>query len=489
MSRHAHAFVVLVTVSLTLAGGCRARAPREEPREAPTVRIGTFVEGGSTRIANLLSSEFLVTVGWDGRPVFRLAESATESADGLALTIRLRSNARFHSGQLLTARRVRDVLLERAAVSAAVAEIEESDERTLVLRLRRPHALHLVDLSEHAVQEEDDSTERAGPFKVVSLSRPAVLAPFDHYYQGVPSVGRVEIEEYASHRAAWTAMMRGEINFLHEVSREAIDFMQAGGDITAYPLLRPYYVTLVFNQRHPILGRLDVRLAMSEAIDRAELLRLGMRGQGEAAFTPFWPHHWAHPALHPPVHNPDAARIRLDTGGLPVRSSPSAMPARFAFTCLVHEGDARFERLALVLQRQLSAIGIDMRLHPVPQQELGDRIAAGRYDTYLFELVNGRTLSFPYQFWHSRTSPLATGYSAADAALDSLQTATTEHGVRAAVTDVMRVMRNDPPAVFLVWPREARAADNAIALPYEQDRDVFGTLWRARSRAVREPSP
>lgn len=280
-------------------------------------------------------------------------------------------------------------------------------------------------------------------------------------------------------------MMRGEINFLHEVSREAIDFIQAGGDIRAYPLLRPYYVTLVFNQRHPVLGRREVRLAMSGAIDRDEILRLGMRGHGEAAFTPFWPHHWAHTPLQLPVHNPEAARIRLDTGGLPVRSSPSGMPARFSFTCLVHEGDARFERLALVLQRQLSGIGIDMRLQPVPQDELTARITAGRYDAYLFELVNARTLSFPYQFWHSRTSPLATGYSAADAALDRLQTAATEHEVRAAVSDVMRVMRADPPAVFLVWPREARAADRTIALPYEQDRDVFGMLWRARSA----PSP
>ena len=36
-------------------------------------------------------------------------------------------------------------------------------------------------------------------------------------------------------------MMRHEVNFLHEVNRDAIDFVEAGGDIRAYPLLRPYY--------------------------------------------------------------------------------------------------------------------------------------------------------------------------------------------------------------------------------------------------------
>ena len=60
-------------------------------------------------------------------------------------------------------------------------------------------------------------------------------------------------------------MMRDEVNFLHEVNREAIEFIEAGGDLRAYPLLRPYVVSLVFNTKHPLLRRREVRIALNEA--------------------------------------------------------------------------------------------------------------------------------------------------------------------------------------------------------------------------------
>ena len=69
-----------------------------------------------------------------------------------------------------------------------------------------------------------------------------------------------------------------------------------------------------------------------------------------------------------------------------------------------------------------------------------------------------------------------TGYAGADAALEQLQVARTDDDVRRALSDVMHVMRSDPPAAFLVWPREARAADASLDVPYEPDRDIFGTL-------------
>ena len=42
----------------------------------------------------------------------------------------------------------------------------------------------------------------------------------------------------------------------------------------------------------------------------------------------------------------------------------------------------------------------------------------------------------------------------------------------------MAHFRDDPPAIFLAMPREARAADKSIKIPYETDRDVFYTLWQ-----------
>ena len=64
------------------------------------------------------------------------------------------------------------------------------------------------------------------------------------------------------------------------------------------------------------------------------------------------------------------------------------------------------------------------------------------------------------------------------AAFERMQRARTNDEVRLAIGEVMAHLRADPPAIFLAMPREARAADKSIKIPYEPDRDVFYTLWQ-----------
>jgi peptide/nickel transport system substrate-binding protein len=482
-------FCVIAGIT-AVSAACSGEARRAEPPAEPiTLKIGMF----STRpdapvgLAGLFTSEPLVAAAWDGRPVYKLAASVTESADQRTLTVTLRSDVRFHTGELITAPVVRDLLSKKLELIPQIAAISAIDDRSLLISMRKPSSVKAVDLSTLIVDSGAEGSEalRTGPFKLKALD-PGVLEPFDEYYQGKPELGRIEIRRYATHRAAWTGMMRDEVNVLHEVSREAIGFVEAGGDIRAYPLLRPYYTALVFNARHGVLQRREVRVAINEAIDRDELVENAMRGYGRVAEGPYWPYHWAYPhGRFPTSFNPEAARLRLDGVGLKVGvRSVEQMPSRFAFSCLVLAGDDRFERIALLVQRQLYAVGIDMKIVAVPQKELVPRIASGDFDAFIMEAVSGRILSFAYQFWHSpvpgATVRFRTGYVAADAALDSLLVADTDDQIREAVADVMQVMRNDPPAAFLVWPREARAADIAFEIPYEVDRDIFGTIWQLK---------
>ena len=73
-----------------------------------------------------------------------------------------------------------------------------------------------------------------------------------------------------------------------------------------------------------------------------------------------------------------------------------------------------------------------------------------------------------------------TGYSAPTTPSIACRSRSTDEEVREALSDVMHVLRSDPPAAFLVWPREARAADVSLDIPYEPERDVFGTFWRMK---------
>ena len=468
-------------LAAVLTAACGGDARRAAVDQGLKLQIGTFVpKEHIPGLVLLLSSEPLVSVDWDGRPSFKLAESAEMSADGLTLRVKLRSDVRFHNGERVTAQGVRDLLLPMLLTTNDVADVTSIGEDRLTIRLHRAHSFKPVDLSFFTIDHPKRLDLRTGPFKVVSLEPSPVLEPFAQYHGGAPRVQRVEIKEYPTHRAAWTAMMRRDVNFLHEVSRDAIEFIDAGGDIRTYPLLRPYYVPLVFNVRHPVLQRREVRIALTEAIDRNEIVRNGMRTHGEPAEGPFWPHHWAYPRGRYPVpFNPEAAEARLDGAGLRVVRREPEMPTRFGFTCLIPAGDTRFERIALLVQRQLFAIGVNMQLQAVPVGVLLDRFLKGNFEALIYEMATGRTLNFPYRFWHSQ-GLLSAGYSSADEALDRMKLAATEDDLRVAVADVMRIMRADPPAVFLAMPREMRAADRSFQIEYETDADIFGTLWEMR---------
>ena len=52
---------------------------------------------------------------------------------------------------------------------------------------------------------------------------------------------------------------RTRLTRVHEITPNAIDFVQAEGqtNVHTYPFVRPYYVQLVFNIRHPLLKQAD----------------------------------------------------------------------------------------------------------------------------------------------------------------------------------------------------------------------------------------
>jgi peptide/nickel transport system substrate-binding protein len=457
----------------------------------------------ASTIGDSLSSEPLVTIGFDGRPQAGLAESWELLPDGLGIRLKLRPRVLFHNGKPADAAIMARILREQTADFKKqgwagpenIREISAPAPDEIVIRSYRPDALLLPDLTIFNIADPLDPQIRTGPFRLVSRKPVVSLEAFADYYLGRPSIDAIEVRPYETQRKAWTAMMRGEVNALHEVSREAADFVEAESAVRSYSLLRPYHVAVVFNLRHPVLARRDVRVALNEAVDRDAVVRDAMRGRGVPADGPIWPSHWAYSSARRSYsHNPDAARLRLEAAGLHVDRQRSAghMNSRFRFTCLVPADDTRFERIALVVQRQLFEVGVDMDIQAVPVLDMVKRAANGDFDAFLFEMTSGRTLSWVYRFWHSPFEGLSpgmrTGYSGADAPLDRLRLAQTDDETRIAVSDLQRVFYDDPPAIFLAWPRETRAVDALFHVPYLSDRDVESNVrqWRLMPAALAE---
>ena len=468
----------------------------------PIPKTATNETEGVRGLASYLTQEGLLNTRLDGRSAYQLAEGHEVSKDGLAVTFDLRHGVRFHDGTELTSEIVK-ASLDRSrnhplyAMLAQIERMETAGPHRLVIHLREPSALLLDDLSVPILKPTAQGRfVGTGPF-FESESEAAEITTLHasrHYYLGQSEIDQVEIRTYDTVRAAWAAMMRGEVDFLFEVPIDTRDFVDAGSGVHVFSFLLPYSYALSFNVRKPMFREASVRVALNQAVDRQLLIKQALHGNGVAASGAVWPRHWAHRGDLTYRYNPERADQMLSDSGF---RRPAArgtgqsdrMPSRLRFVCLVARDVSPFEQIALFLQKQMFDIGVDMQVRPVPISELNVRIEQGDYDAVLTSLVGGPPLSRPYAWLRSsETRAFWTGYDAADAALDALRRAATDAAILEAAADVQQIVYDDPPAIFLAWSRDkARAVSQRFAVPNEPDEDPLRTLWQWQLR--RGPTP
>ena len=489
-------FVVLVSgIALTCACSGSATAP---PSASSTLHVGVSLPRtdapalGVSGLANNQVFEPLVGIGWDGRPVPKLASTWTWSDDRLSIRFELGANIKFHDGTVLTAPIAADILKKAltpqplAITFANIRSITAEGERTINIRLSRPEAFFLADLANVTLSSPANEDVGTGPFKFVSArgaqrgkESEIQLASFDEYHRGRPQLTSIELTRYEDQRAAWAALMRGEIDAVHEVSPGAMDFVENQSTVSTFPHTRPYFIQLLFNLRHPALKKPAVRQALSHAIDRQSIVKAALHGRGIVADSPIWPQHWAY-VVPPKTYalNTEAAALLLDSAGYPVKpaSEPGRMKSRLRFVCVTMANDARYEKIGILLQKQLYDIGVDMEVVALPWKELAGRLAKNDFDAVLLERTSGRSLAWAYYSYHSSMVP--SGYHAADDVLSRLRRASSDNDTRVALNEFLQILYDDPPALFVAWPVVARAVSNKFVVPAEAGRDVMGSLWQ-----------
>jgi len=447
---------------------------------------------GMNYVVEAMTTEPWVTLNADGRPGERLAHAWRWDADGKVLRLKLRKDVVFHDGTPLTARiaatAIRDMLVapENAFIASfkTVRSVDVDGDDTVILRMPEPNSFLLEDLSYGSVTMKKDKHQiGTGPFVPALVNDQHVeLRAFPRYYRGRPALDEIDLKLYPTQRNAWAALMRGDVDMLYDVSREALDFVEAETTVKTYSFLRPYYNVLVFNVRHPALKHPEVRRALNEAVDKQALVADALRGRGRPADGPLIQEYWAYsPPAHPFVFNPEAAAARLDGAGFKVHPvSGGRMPSRFSFDCLVFADDPRFERTAILVQKQLANVGVDMTLVPLPQLELVGRLRKGDFDAFLFEMA-GRTLNWANFFWHSSDNgPFDSGYQSTDAVLDRIRLARSDEEIRSGVADFFQILHDDPPAVFLTFGERTRAVSRNFDVAGETGRDIVpaARTWR-----------
>lgn len=424
---------------------------------------------GLQKIASNIALEELVKIGRDGKSNPGLAESWHIAPDGLSLRIRLRPNVKFHDGTPVTPAVVAKIVqaeLPRALGPAFqdVVGIRPASENEIEIEQKRL-SLFLLESLDFVIQKPGSTGIGTGPFSIAREPNTIEMRANEAYYLGAPVIQRIVLRSYPTVRAAWADMLRGQVDMLYDVGLDALDSLQASSQVSVYTFPRAYTFVMVLNTRRPSLASAEVRRALNHAIDRSQLIRQALSNHGAPADGPVWPHHWAYNETFP--------TFRYDPS-----SAEQALRHRLRFKCIFAEG-ALYERLTLVVQKQLAAAGVDMDIEAVSIDELFTRVTkSADFDAVLFDGQLGPNLFRPHQWWHSGALRNYGGFSSpkVDAALDTVRYASDDREYAAAVLAFQRAMIDDPPAVFLAWGERARAVSHRFAVPAEPGRDVLAGL-------------
>ena len=177
--------------------------------------------------------------------------------------------------------------------------------RRLEITLRQRSTFLLEALNPVAIQKprpiatgKDQRPQPAagtGPFRVSSgTGNDAEMVANTDYYGGKPAIDGIVIKPYASVRAAWADLLRGQVDMLYDVGVEALDSLKSSSEVKVYPFERGYAYLLLFNLQKPYLKDPAFRRDLNAAINRDSFITDALNGHGSPALGPVWPHHWAY---------------------------------------------------------------------------------------------------------------------------------------------------------------------------------------------------
>ncbi|MBK8024891.1 MAG: ABC transporter substrate-binding protein [Chloroflexi bacterium] len=380
--------------------------------------------------------EPLVVLDADLNIVPALAESWVFSDDAMTLTMTLRQGVTFHDGSDMTAADVVasfNRILDEATAAAAranylsIESMDTPDDYTVVFNLSTADVPLLAAMasvnasivSSEAIEAGDFSSTAVGtgpfvldewvPEEVTRLSANA------NWWGEGPFVDGVEMRVIPDEASILAALRAGEIDFAL-LNDPLVATLLRGDDsivLNAVPALA-YHVLQLNPSREP-MNILEVRQAMSCAIDRQEVLDTASLGEGSVTGPLTIPAYHVDPSTFF-CYEKDLARAQE------LMAASGVEP--FTIKAIVANAEpptALSE--AQSIQAQLAEIGITLEIEPLELSVYVDRWLAGDFDTAV-ALNGGRPDPFTMyaRYWTSAGNlQVVTNYI--DETLDSLMAA------------------------------------------------------------------
>ncbi|MFZ0633797.1 MAG: ABC transporter substrate-binding protein [Acidobacteriaceae bacterium] len=429
-----------------------------------------------------------------------LAQTWSISPDGKTITVSIRPGLEFSDGSSLTARDVawslRRVLSPATAapvaeefVSPAGVTVDTPNDRTVVIHLpKRVIAIGKV-FDEIAIEPAGRPSEgrvTSGPFVVADYRRSLYvrLRRNPHYFgkdragNALPYATGVRLDIVENMEQQVRLLLRGDYDLIDSIPPDYFELLRKRAP-TMVRDLGPSLNTeqMWFNQApsSPLPGwekawfqNRAFRVAVSQAIHRSDLARIAYLGHATPAYSFISPANslWYDRSLSAPHTDVAAAKAGLVAAGFRLHGSvlTDAAGHPVKFSILTNSGNAAREKMATLIQQDLTALGMQVNVVTLDFPALIERLMHTQdYEACLLGLenvdpepnamMNIWLSSSPNHQWNPSEKTPATPWEAEIDRLMNQQAVSPKDAERKKEIDrVQQIVADQQPFIYLVYP-------------------------------------
>jgi len=429
-----------------------------------------------------------------------LAQSWKISQDGKTLTFHLRSALEFSDGSSLTARDVvwslRRVLLPATAapvaqefVSPAGVTVEAPNDATVVVHLpERVIAIGRVfdEIAIEPARRPSEARVTSGPFylgdyqrsQYVLLRRNPHYALRDASGHSLPYASGIRLDIQENMEQQIRLLLRGEYDLIDSLPPDYFELLRKRSPVMVRDLGPSLNTEQMWFNQSPASPLPDwerawfqsraFRVAVSQAIHRADLARIAYLGHATPAYSFISPANsfWYNRSFAAPHTDVAAARTALAAAGFHLQGGVlvdrAGHPVKFSI--LTNSGNAAREKMATLIQQDLGALGMQVTVVTLDFPALIERLMHTQdYEACLLGLenvdpepnamMNIWLSSSPNHQWNPSEKTPATPWEAEIDRLMNRQAADATDAERKRDIDrVQQIVADQQPFIYLVYP-------------------------------------
>ncbi|MBM4250854.1 MAG: hypothetical protein FJ146_02685 [Deltaproteobacteria bacterium] len=208
-----------------------------------------------------------------------------------------------------------------------------------------------------------------GPYGFVKATSngEVMLSANPRYFKGRSQIPQIIMKAYADQNVMAQSLMFNSLDLVTYVSPRDLGELLGDNKLVVLPYDALSFSFFAMNTQRGILKDKRVRLALSQAINRQEMIDAFFQGRGRLISGPLPPTSWAYNLDVKPVNfDVSRARAMLQSAGLRYKDNklftPSGEPVTLTFAVPLAGESEMIKRVVVAFQGYLEAVGVKLEL-------------------------------------------------------------------------------------------------------------------------------